>query len=745
MKEQITAEMIRDHKLYREWGLTDEEYQRMTDKILGRLPNYTETGLFSVMWSEHCSYKHSKALLKKFPTHGKHVLQGPGEGAGIVDIGDHLAVVFKAESHNHPSAVEPYEGAATGVGGIIRDIFSMGARPIALLDSLRFGELKDARTQYLLEEVVHGISGYGNCIGIPTVGGEISFDACYEGNPLVNAMCVGLIDHDRIQMGKAGGVGNVLLYVGAKTGRDGIHGATFASEEFDSEGEQQRSAVQVGDPFMEKQLLEACLEVIENLAEHIVGVQDMGAAGLVSSSAEMASKTGEGVILNLDLIPQRETQMTPYEIMLSESQERMLLCVKQGMEKAVVDVFKKYDLDAVVIGEVTGDGRYRLSFKEEIVADLPIDALTEQAPVYVGIEQPSDRSQRSNDEIVQTIHQYFQEHSPEEITARILAQPTIASKKSVFETYDHQVQTNTVVGPGSDAAVVRIKGTNKALAMTMDCNQRYVYLDPKTGGALAVTEAAANVVASGAKPLAITDCLNYGNPENPEIYWELSHSIDGMSEACRIFDTPVISGNVSLYNETNGTAIFPTPVIGMVGLIENLNDVTTIEWKNEGDMIYFLGKTEEDFAGSELQKLVEGQYSGSLPSIDFQQIKHRQDLLLQAIQEGLIASAHDCSEGGVLINLLESAFASNYGAVIDLPFSTPEVFSETPGRFVVTIKKENQSALESLFGEDALPIGTVTQKEKMELTTMDKNWVLEIGEMKKIWEESLACALKAKV
>lgn len=745
MREQITAEMIRDHKLYREWGLTDDEYRRITDEILGRLPNYTETGLFSVMWSEHCSYKHSKALLKKFPTKGERVLQGPGEGAGIVDIGDGLAVVFKAESHNHPSAVEPYEGAATGVGGIIRDIFSMGARPVALLDSLRFGELNHSRTQYLLEEVVHGISGYGNCIGIPTVGGEISFDACYEGNPLVNAMCVGLIKHDQIQIGKASGVGNILLYVGAKTGRDGIHGATFASEEFDREGEQQRSAVQVGDPFMEKQLLEACLEVTEKLADHIIGVQDMGAAGLVSSSAEMASKTGEGVTLNLDLIPQRETQMTPYEIMLSESQERMLLCAKQGMEKEVIDVFKKYGLDAVVIGEVTGDGRYRLTFKDEVVADLPIDALTEQVPIYVGTEQPTDRSQQSNEESVQRIKQYVQEQTPEKMTQQLLAQPTIASKKSVFETYDHQVQANTVVGPGSDAAIVRIKGTNKALAMTIDCNQRYVYLDPKIGGALAVAEAAANIVASGAQPLAITDCLNYGNPENPEIYWELSQSIDGMSTACEILDTPVISGNVSLYNETNGTAIFPTPVVGMVGLIENPEHITTIDWKQAGDLIYILGETGEDFSGSELQKMAIGQYSGTLSQIDLQQMKQRQDLLLQAIRQGMVASAHDCSEGGLIVNFLESAFSSGLGAMIDVPFCTYMVFSETPGRFVVTVRKENQEAFEQLFEKDAVWIGTVTDDNKMKLVTLDGKWELEMNKMKKIWEESLECALKAKV
>ncbi|WP_316396583.1 phosphoribosylformylglycinamidine synthase subunit PurL, partial [Enterococcus faecium] len=650
--KEPTAEEIKKKRIYAEWGLTDEEYRMIEEDILGRMPNYTETGLFSVMWSEHCSYKNSKPVLRKFPTSGPHVLQGPGEGAGIVDIGDGLAVVFKAESHNHPSAVEPYEGAATGVGGIIRDIFSMGARPIALLDSLRFGELDNPRTKYLLEEVVAGIGGYGNCIGIPTVGGEIAFDPCYEGNPLVNAMCVGLIEHKHIQKGQAAGVGNSIMYVGAKTGRDGIHGATFASEEFNQEEEQQRSAVQVGDPFMEKLLLEACLELILHHSDSLIGIQDMGAAGLVSSSAEMASKAGSGLILTLDEVPQRETGMTPYEMMLSESQERMLICVKSGEEEKIQELFQKYDLDAVTIGKVTDDGQYRLYHQGEEVANLPVDALAEDAPVYhKEMKEPARIVEFQQLAPYQPVIE-----EPGQVLLDLLQQPTIASKRSIYETYDSQVQTNTVVRPGSDAAVMRVRGTNKALAMTTDCNARYLYLDPKIGGQIAVAEAARNIIASGGKPLAITDCLNYGSPDKPEVFWELSTSADGIAAACETLGTPVISGNVSLYNETDGQAIYPTPMIGMVGLIEDHKHITTQEFKKSGDLIYILGKTFADFDGSELQKMQLGRIEGVIRNFDLSIEKRNQELVLTAIQNGLIESAHDCSEGGLAIALAESAF-----------------------------------------------------------------------------------------
>ncbi|EGP5326188.1 phosphoribosylformylglycinamidine synthase subunit PurL [Enterococcus faecium] len=736
--KEPTAEEIKKKRIYAEWGLTDEEYRMIEEDILGRMPNYTETGLFSVMWSEHCSYKNSKPVLRKFPTSGPHVLQGPGEGAGIVDIGDGLAVVFKAESHNHPSAVEPYEGAATGVGGIIRDIFSMGARPIALLDSLRFGELDNPRTKYLLEEVVAGIGGYGNCIGIPTVGGEIAFDPCYEGNPLVNAMCVGLIEHKHIQKGQAAGVGNSIMYVGAKTGRDGIHGATFASEEFNQEEEQQRSAVQVGDPFMEKLLLEACLELILHHSDSLIGIQDMGAAGLVSSSAEMASKAGSGLILTLDEVPQRETGMTPYEMMLSESQERMLICVKSGEEEKIQELFQKYDLDAVTIGKVTDDGQYRLYHQGEEVANLPVDALAEDAPVYhKEMKEPARIAKFQQLAPYQPVIE-----EPGQVLLDLLQQPTIASKRSIYETYDSQVQTNTVVRPGSDAAVMRVRGTNKALAMTTDCNARYLYLDPKIGGQIAVAEAARNIIASGGKPLAITDCLNYGSPDKPEVFWELSTSADGIAAACETLGTPVISGNVSLYNETDGQAIYPTPMIGMVGLIEDHKHITTQEFKKSGDLIYILGKTFADFDGSELQKMQLGRIEGVIRNFDLSIEKRNQELVLTAIQNGLIESAHDCSEGGLAIALAESAFKHQLGISVQFELSSAQLFAETQSRFVLTVAPENKTRFEEMMGDSAVLAGKVTDEAIIEISATDGQIKIETAVARKCWEDAIVCLMK---
>ena len=733
-----TAEEIKKKRIYAEWGLTDEEYRMIEEDILGRMPNYTETGLFSVMWSEHCSYKNSKPVLRKFPTRGPHVLQGPGEGAGIVDIGDGLAVVFKAESHNHPSAVEPYEGAATGVGGIIRDIFSMGARPIALLDSLRFGELDNPRTKYLLEEVVAGIGGYGNCIGIPTVGGEIAFDPCYEGNPLVNAMCVGLIEHKDIQKGQAAGVGNSIMYVGAKTGRDGIHGATFASEEFNQEEEQQRSAVQVGDPFMEKLLLEACLELILHHSDSLIGIQDMGAAGLVSSSAEMASKAGSGLILTLDEVPQRETGMTPYEMMLSESQERMLICVKSGEEEKIQELFQKYDLDAVTIGKVTDDGQYRLYHQGEEVANLPVDALAEDAPVYhKEMKEPARIAEFQQLAPYQPVIE-----EPGQVLLDLLQQPTIASKRSIYETYDSQVQTNTVVRPGSDAAVMRVRGTNKALAMTTDCNARYLYLDPKVGGQIAVAEAARNIIASGGRPLAITDCLNYGSPDKPEVFWELSTSADGIAAACETLGTPVISGNVSLYNETDGQAIYPTPMIGMVGLIEDHEHITTQEFKKSGDLIYILGKTFADFDGSELQKMQLGRIEGVIRNFDLAVEKKNQELVLTAIQNGLIESAHDCSEGGLAIALAESAFKYQLGLSVQFGLPSAQLFAETQSRFVLTVAPENKTRFEEMMGDSAVLAGKVTEEAMIEISATDGQIKIETAVARKCWEDAIVCLMK---
>lgn len=731
-------EMIKSDRIYAEMGLSDEEFA-MVEKILGRLPNYTETGLFSVMWSEHCSYKNTKPVLKKFPVKGEKVLQGPGEGAGIVDIGDNQAVVFKIESHNHPSAIEPYQGAATGVGGIIRDVFSMGARPIAMLNSLRFGELDNDRTKYLFKEIVAGIAGYGNCIGIPTVGGEIQFDPSYAGNPLVNAMCVGLINHEDIKKGQAHGVGNTVMYVGAKTGRDGIHGATFASVELSESSEEKRSAVQVGDPFMEKLLLEACLELIQSDA--LVGIQDMGAAGLTSSSAEMASKAGSGMKMNLDLIPQRETGMNAYEMMLSESQERMLIVVKKGREQEVVDLFTKYDLDAVAVGEVTADKNLTLFHKGEMVAQVPADALAEEAPVY---HKPSSEPQYFRD---------FQAITPEtpvlddykETLLSLLQQPTIASKEWVYDQYDYMVRTSTVVAPGSDAAVIRVRGTNKALAMTTDCNSRYIYLDPETGGKIAVAEAARNIICSGAEPLAITDCLNFGNPEKPEIFWQLEKAADGMSEACRTLSTPVIGGNVSLYNEIDGEAIYPTPVVGMVGLIKDVKHITTQNFKNEGDLIYVVGEAKPEFGGSELQKCLEGKIFGRAPEIDLNIEHGRQQQILAAIQAGTVKSAHDLSEGGLAVALSESLFGGNsLGAAVTLSGdAVTELFSETQSRFLLSVSPEQKEAFEAIV-KDATRIGIVTNDTKLSITSENEQALVEanIQELQSAWKGAIPCLLK---
>jgi phosphoribosylformylglycinamidine synthase subunit PurL len=668
------------------------------------------------------------------------VLQGPGEGAGIVDIGDGLAVAFKIESHNHPSAIEPYQGAATGVGGIIRDVFSMGARPIALLNSLRFGELTSPRVKYLFEHVVAGIAGYGNCVGIPTVGGEVQFDAAYEGNPLVNAMCVGIIRHEDIQRGIASGVGNTVMYVGAKTGRDGIHGATFASEELTEQSEAKRPAVQVGDPFMEKLLLEACLEVVKSDA--LVGIQDMGAAGLTSSSAEMASKGGFGIEMNLDLVPQREAGMTPYEMMLSESQERMLLVVKQGREQEIYELFAKYGLEAKAIGKVTDDKMLRLYFRGEVVAEIPVDALAKDAPVY---HKPSKepayyREFQAMEPYVPAVSNY------EETLLSLLAQPTIASKEWVYQQYDYMVRTNTVVAPGSDAAVLRIRGTNKALAMTTDCNSRYIYLDPETGGKIAVAEAARNVVCSGAKPLAITDCLNFGNPEKPEIFWQLEKAVDGMSEACRVLGTPVISGNVSLYNETNGEAIYPTPVIGMVGLVEDIRHITTQAFQQAGDLIYVIGEAKQEFGGSELQKLLEGRIFGKAPEIDLATEAKRQQELLTAIQAGVVASAHDIAEGGFAVALAECVMSTNgLGAKVTVDGDiTSQLFSETQSRFIVSVKKENQEKFEKLV--EAKLIGEVTNDGTLLVERASGEVVIQLSveQMRSVWKGAIPCLLKSK-
>ncbi|TGA96637.1 phosphoribosylformylglycinamidine synthase subunit PurL [Sporolactobacillus shoreae] len=731
-----SPEQIEQEKIYRTMGLTEDEYVEVK-RLLGRKPNYTETGLFSVMWSEHCSYKTSKPLLKQFPTSGKRVLQGPGEGAGIIDIGDGQAVVFKIESHNHPSAIEPYQGAATGVGGIIRDVFSMGARPVALLDSLRFGDLNNSRVRYVFEEVVSGIAGYGNCIGIPTVGGELQFDDCYNGNPLVNAMCVGIMNHEDIQVGQARGIGNTVMYVGASTGRDGINGATFASEEISDKSDEKRSAVQVGDPFMEKLLVEACLELTKH--EALVGIQDMGAAGLVSSASEMAAKAGVGIHMNLDLIPQRETEMTPYEMMLSESQERMLIVIKKGSEEEIKAIFARWGLHAVAVGEVIEEEVLRLEHKGQIVAEVPSDALASAPVRHMPSKVPAEYTDNQAAPVwIPVIEDYAG------TIKKLLVQPTLASKDWVTRQYDYMVQTNTVVAPGSDAAVVRVRGTKKGLAMTTDCNAKYLALDPLVGGKIAVAEAARNIVCSGAVPLGITDCLNFGTPENPEVFWEMEESVKGMAEACKVLETPVISGNVSLYNETDHEAIDPTPVVGMVGLVEDLDRVATVSFKNEGDAVYVVGQAAPEFGGSALQIMFEGKASGKPPVLNLELEKKRQSQVLAAIQSGLVSSAHDISEGGLAAAIADAVFGTSLGA--DLHFTTDpavELFSETQSRYLISVPEASMKAFESAV-DGAVLVGRVTRNDKITLEFASDTVTLDRPELEKDWRGVLSCIMSAK-
>lgn len=737
-KHEPNAQQIKDEKLYLQMGMSDAEFERV-EELLGRLPNYTETGLFSALWSEHCSYKSSKPVLRKFPTEGARVLQGPGEGAGIVDIGDNQAAVFKMESHNSPSAIEPFIGAATGAGGVLRDVFSMGARPVALVNSLRIGELSNARDRYLFEEAVSGMASYGNAIGIPTIAGEVQFDNCYSKRPLVNAMAVGILNHEDIQKGIAAGVGNTVMYVGATTGRDGIHGATMSSVEVAVE-EAELPVMQAGNPFLEKLLMEACLELVKSDA--LIGIQDMGAAGLTSSAAEMASKAGYGVEMNLDLVPQREEGMTAYEMMLSESQERMLVVVKKGHEQEVTDLCAKYGIEAVSIGKVTDDKMLRLFHKGEIVAEVLADFLVEDAPVYhKKSEEPA----------------YFREFQAMEMTEPVvtdlndtlkdlLQRPTIASKEWVYNQFDTQARSNTVVAPGSSAGVIRVSGTNKGLAMTADCNSRYVYLDPETGGKIAVAEAARNLICSGAEPIAVTDCLNFGSADKPEVFWQLEKSADGISDACRKLNAPVISGNVSLSNEVNGVPIYPTPTIGMVGLIHDLSQVTTTEFKNAGDVIYVIGEASLDFGGSELQQMMEGKIFGQAPAIDLEVEAARQKELLTAIQAGLIQSATDLSEGGFAVALCEKAFgAEGLGAGVTVSGSAvTALFSETQSRFLVTVKEEKAADFEKAVA-DAVKIGVVTDSNRIVIN--GENGMLidgTVDELRSAWKGAIRCLLNSE-
>jgi phosphoribosylformylglycinamidine synthase len=709
MEPEITKELIASH------GILDSEYQYILD-ILKRPPTYLELGIFSVMWSEHASYKNSINLIKTLPREGKYLLAKAGEeNAGVVDIGDGLAICFKIESHNHPSALEPYHGAATGVGGILRDIFTMGARPVAVLDSLRFGNPENPKVIHLLKEVVHGISDYGNCFGVPTVGGEVFFDEAYEGNPLVNVMAVGVAKQEHLAKSSAQGIGNFVVYVGAKTGRDGIHGATFASVELSDQSATQRTAVQVGDPFYEKLLLEATLEVIQ--AGLVVAIQDMGAAGLTCSSSEMAGKGGVGIELDLEKVPVREKGMTPYEIMLSESQERMLMIVEPKNLEEVQKVFQKWDLDAVVIGSVTSDKMLRVKFNGKILAEIPAEYLIlgGKAPVYTReAKKPSyiKEKQSFNIDSLPEPENYIS------ALYRILSEPSIASKKPIFSQYDYMVQIATKVEPGSDAAVVVIKGTDKAIALSTDCNARFCYLDPYEGAKAAVVEAALNVACSGGKPIAITNCLNFGNPYKPQVFWTFSESIRGMKDACIALETPVTGGNVSFYNENPDGAIYPTPVIGMLGLLEDYKKATTQWFKHSGDIIALLGNPGNELGASQYLKTIFGTVAGKVPPLDLKFVKKIIDLLLNLIEEDVISSAHNISEGGLLVCVAECCFQPEdlIGADLNFPLTfnkSVEYFGESLDRVIISFNSENLHQIKSLCDKYAIPlklIGTVSDK-----------------------------------
>jgi phosphoribosylformylglycinamidine synthase II len=679
----ITPALVAEH------GLTSGEYERLL-AMLGRTPTFTELGIVSALWSEHCSYKHSRPVLKTLPTTAPYVLQGPGENAGVISIGDGLAVAFKIESHNHPSAVEPYQGAATGVGGILRDVFTMGARPIAMLNSLRFGSLDDSRVRYLFSGVVKGIGDYGNCVGIPTVAGEIVFDPAYESNPLVNAMCVGVMHEEDLIRAKAEGVGNPIMAVGARTGRDGIHGASFASEDLSSASDAKRPRIQVGDPFTEKLLLEASLELIKS--GHIVAIQDMGAAGLTSSSAEMAERGDVGVTIDVTKVPTRETGMTPYEILLSESQERMLVVARKGREDAVRAILSKWDLSAAVIGEVIAEPLYRVTEGVKVVAEFPGSRLVTDCPTY----SPEARESAAIVELRSTDPDSIRERPEEKdhlwTLERLLSSPTIASKAWAYRQYDSTVRTNTVVGPGGDAAVLRVRGTTRAIAVKTDCNGRYVYLDPRVGGRIAVAEAARNVACTGARPMAITNCLNFGNPTRPEVFYQFKEAVAGMGEACRALGTPVTGGNVSLYNESPKGAVYPTPVIGMVGLIDDISRVTRATFQHDGDAILLLGEMGGELGGSEYLAAIHGKVIGAPPRCDPASERRVIEALLEGIASGVVSSAHDCSDGGLAIALAECCIAnrdSESGAEVDLSAfrslsNRGILFGETQGRIVVS-------------------------------------------------------------
>jgi phosphoribosylformylglycinamidine synthase II len=752
----ITPEVVRDH------GLTPEEYEKLKKLLGGREPSITELGIFSVMWSEHCSYKSSRVHLKRLPTRSRRVVQGPGENAGIIDIGDGWACAFKIESHNHPSFIEPFQGAATGVGGILRDIFTMGARPVAVMDSLRFGPITATagvprqelhKNHSILEGVVSGIASYGNCFGVPNLGGETKFEPCYSGNPLVNAFALGLVRKDQIFYAKAAGEGNPVIYVGSKTGRDGIHGATMASEEFSEGSEAKRPNVQVGDPFLEKLLLEACLEAMQTGA--IVGIQDMGAAGLTCSTCEMGARGHVGIEIELDRVPQRETGMTAYEIMLSESQERMLLVAQKGREQEVFKVFEKWGLDAAEVGRVTNDGKMRVLQHGEVVAEIPNEALTDEAPLY---KRPLERWEPP---VPREMLDRVKLSVSSDLTAnlkRLLASPNICGKRWVWQQYDSMVQTNTVEGPGAgDGGVIRIKGSNRGLAMALDGNGRWCYLDPRLGAMHAVAEACRNVACSGATPVAATNCLNFGNPEKPHIMWQFSQVIDGMTKACEELEVPITGGNVSFYNETLGEGIYPTPVMGIVGIFEDVHKKATPDFREAGRTVVLLRATEpgditdaeSEFGSSEYAKEVLGLLWGYPPELDLEQEAALQKAVIEMIQQGLPESVHDCSEGGLAVTLAESCFANGIGARVDLVSSgLPAefvLFGEDASRVVLSCDQTKLSRIKEVAGKYGLsldPLGE-TVPGKLEIKLDGKVVVsATVPELKDEYEHALERALK---
>lgn len=728
---------------WREMGLKDHEYERIVE-LMGREPNHVELGLFSSMWSEHCSYKHSKPLLKTFPTTGPRVLVGPGENAGVVDIDDGQAVVFKIESHNHPSALEPYHGAATGVGGIVRDVFAMGARPIALVNSLRFGDLEAAHQRHLLRGAVAGMADYGNTLEVPTVAGEVYFHDSYRGNCLVNAMCVGLVEQSELALGTASGVGNPVLLLGAATGREGIHGATFASDELSGTGEEAPETTQEGNPELEKRLMEACLELIAKRA--IVGMQDLGAAGFTSSGSEMASRANSGLELDVDLIPKREADMTAYEVMLSETQERMLVVVEPERLVEVQEICQKWDIPAVVVGKVTDDGIFRILQHGQVAAEVVAKHLTDHAPVYqAASERPSWQDSVQQLDLAAIA-------SPDDLghtLLQLLASPNIANKAWIYKQFNHEAQGNTLVPAGSDAGIVRIPGTEKAIACSVDCNSRYVYLDPYLGGMIAVAEVARNLVCGGAEPLAITNCLNFGSPERPEIFWQLTEAVRGMGDACSVLGTPVTGGNVSLYNETNGQAIYPTPTVGAVGLLPAANQHLTQEFKAAGDVVILLGETKPELGGSEYLSRVHGRDAGNPPSLDLAAESRLQRFLLAEIRAGRVQSAHDCSEGGLAVAIAEAAIGGQLGCQINSNSQLrPDVllFAESQSRVVISVTAAAKAvfmAAAAAAGVPAEELGTVGG-EQLEISINGVQQVnLALADATKQWREAIPCLMES--